>query len=61
MKRPKKFDVLVERVNTFLSDQQNVESLWRYILEQQHAMERTNERLDSQKYIQQKRKYQTEL
>lgn len=42
MPRPKKFDVLVDRVNTFLADQENVENLWRYVLEQQKSLEQSN-------------------
>lgn len=37
--RPKKFDALVDSFTAFMSNQQNVENLWRFILEQQRQQE----------------------
>jgi len=37
--RPKKFDELVDNLTAFMSNQENVENLWRFILEQQKQHE----------------------
>ena len=37
--RPKTFDVLVLYLNEFFANEENVENLWKYVLENQHKIE----------------------